>query len=155
MYVPSTKLSYARGSECATVLTDGLVMVTISQDISCRNIMKLADWLILAEGTERVLESKKCSKAFCASAHSAYIEALKSGKNHKDEESRGFSECDCHAPPPPQLGSEIHTVVDTYLPDKGTVFRWHQDETSYSTAVTTKNSVYICLLYTSPSPRDS
>lgn len=148
MYPPSTKLSYARDSESATVLTDGLVMVTMSQNTPCRNLMKLADWLILAEGTERIVESNKCSKTFCSSAHSAYIQALKNGKNGKEEESRAYSECECHPPPPPRLGYEIHKAVDTYLPYKGTVFRWRQDETSYSTAVTTKNSVYMvkCVL---------
>jgi hypothetical protein len=110
--------------------------------------MKLADWLILADGKERS-HSNKCSKEFCASAHSAYIQALANGKNPEEQERKAFSDCDCHAPPPPQLGSPLETYIepDTYLPDKGTVFRWQGDD-SYSTAVVTKNSVYMvkCVL---------
>lgn len=52
-YAQRTKLSYANKTECATVVTDGNVVVTAGL---CRGqIMKLVDWLILAD-FERVHE---------------------------------------------------------------------------------------------------
>jgi hypothetical protein len=52
-YSPGTKLSYADGMECATVVTNGNVIVTKGL---CRSqLLKLDDWLILA-ASERVQE---------------------------------------------------------------------------------------------------
>jgi hypothetical protein len=47
-YAPSTKLNYSEGS--ATVLTGEMVMVT--RGLGYGTMMKLADWLILADGKE-------------------------------------------------------------------------------------------------------
>ena len=49
-YAPSTKLSYSDGS--ATVLTGEMVMVT--RGLGYGTMMKLADWLILADGREEI-----------------------------------------------------------------------------------------------------
>ena len=49
-YIPGTKLCYAEWSQRCTVLTDGNVMVT--KGLSSGNVLKLADWLILADGNE-------------------------------------------------------------------------------------------------------
>lgn len=50
-YTPATKLSYNNASECATVLTSGMVMVT--EGLARGQMMKLEDWLILANGQEQ------------------------------------------------------------------------------------------------------
>jgi hypothetical protein len=55
VYSPSTKLSYDKGYECCTVLTEGNVMVTKCLGSDCRIQMKLVDWLILAERRETVV----------------------------------------------------------------------------------------------------
>ena len=47
-YAPSTKLSYNRMEDCATVLTGGMVMIT--KGLGRGTMIKLEDWLILAEG---------------------------------------------------------------------------------------------------------
>jgi hypothetical protein len=47
-YAPGTKLSHSDSTERATVLTDGKVMVT--RGFAVTQIMKLADWFILADG---------------------------------------------------------------------------------------------------------
>jgi hypothetical protein len=49
-YAPSTKLTYSDGS--ATVLTGEMVMVT--RGLGYGTMMKLADWLILADGREEI-----------------------------------------------------------------------------------------------------
>lgn len=51
-YAPGTKLSYNNGTECCTVLTDGNAMVTKVWGDRWWEQMRLADWLILAEGQE-------------------------------------------------------------------------------------------------------
>ena len=56
-YTPGTKLSFKNGTECATVLTNNMVMATIVQGAPWRERMPLADWLILAEGEETVVPS--------------------------------------------------------------------------------------------------
>jgi hypothetical protein len=50
-YAPSTKLSYNRAEECATVLTGGMVMIT--KGLGRGTMIKLEDWLILAEGDQQ------------------------------------------------------------------------------------------------------
>jgi len=57
-YTPGTKLSFKNGSECATVLTNNMVMATMVQGALSRERMPLADWLILAEGQETVVMSE-------------------------------------------------------------------------------------------------
>jgi len=52
-YAPGTKLSYNNGTECCTVLTDGNSMVTKVWGDPWWEQMRLADWLILAEGQEQ------------------------------------------------------------------------------------------------------
>lgn len=54
-YAPGTKLSYSNGRQCATVLTEGDAMVTVADGVEWREKMRLADWLILADG-QRVEE---------------------------------------------------------------------------------------------------
>jgi hypothetical protein len=51
-YTPATKLSYGDAKECATVLSDGNVMVTMANGAPWRQMMKLTDWLILADGRQ-------------------------------------------------------------------------------------------------------
>jgi len=51
-YIPGTKLSYANGAECCTVLTNGNSLVTKVWGEAWWEQMPLADWLILAEGRE-------------------------------------------------------------------------------------------------------
>ena len=51
-YAPGTKLSFNDGQECCTVLTDGNAMVTKAWGDRWWEQMRLADWLILAEGQE-------------------------------------------------------------------------------------------------------
>ena len=51
-YIPGTKLSYANGTECCTVLTNGNALVTKVWGDRWWEQMPLADWLILAEGQE-------------------------------------------------------------------------------------------------------
>jgi hypothetical protein len=50
-YTPATKLSYNDTEECATVLTSGMVMIT--KGLGRGTMMKLEDWLILADGREQ------------------------------------------------------------------------------------------------------
>ena len=52
-YAPATKLSYADASNCATVLTDGYIMIT--KGLGAGQRMPLADWLIMADG-QRIQE---------------------------------------------------------------------------------------------------
>jgi hypothetical protein len=52
-YTPGTKLSYNNGTECCTVLTQGNSLVTKVWGYDHWEQMWLADWLILAEGTEQ------------------------------------------------------------------------------------------------------
>jgi hypothetical protein len=52
VYTPGTKLSYANGTECCTVLTDGNALITRVWGDEWWEQMKLADWLILADGDE-------------------------------------------------------------------------------------------------------
>lgn len=52
-YIPGTKLSYNNGTECCTVLTNGNSLVTKVWGNDHWEQMWLADWLILAEGTEQ------------------------------------------------------------------------------------------------------
>ena len=52
-YTPGTKLSYNNGTECCTVLTNGNSLVTKVWGHDHWEQMWLADWLILAEGTEQ------------------------------------------------------------------------------------------------------
>ena len=47
-YAPSTKLSHTNGTARATMLTGENVMVTAG--LGCGQMMKLADWIILADG---------------------------------------------------------------------------------------------------------
>jgi hypothetical protein len=51
-YIPGTKLSFNNGADCCTVLTDGNAMVTKVWGDRWWEQMRLADWLILAEGQE-------------------------------------------------------------------------------------------------------
>lgn len=51
-YKPGTKLSYANGSESCTVLTEGNALITKVWGDPWWEQMRLADWLILAEGKE-------------------------------------------------------------------------------------------------------
>jgi hypothetical protein len=51
-YKAGTKLSYNNGTECCTVLTDGNALVTKVWGERWWEQMRLADWLILAEGQE-------------------------------------------------------------------------------------------------------
>lgn len=51
-YIAGTKLSFNNGQECCTVLTDGNAMVTKVWGDRWWEQMRLADWLILAEGQE-------------------------------------------------------------------------------------------------------
>ena len=66
-YVPGTKLSYGNDPltdsvlDTATVLTDGAVMVTMLDGSHWREIMKLADWLVLGEGKVTVVYSPPTS----------------------------------------------------------------------------------------------
>ena len=53
-YKPGTKLSYDDGKERCTVLTGGDVLVTLIWGERSWVMMTLADWLILANGKERV-----------------------------------------------------------------------------------------------------
>jgi hypothetical protein len=53
-YAPGTKLSFNNGDECCTVLTEGNALVTKVWGSRLWEMMKLADWLILAEGKETV-----------------------------------------------------------------------------------------------------
>jgi len=52
-YTPGTKLSYANGTECCTVLTEGNALVTKVWGQDHWEQMWLADWLILAESGEQ------------------------------------------------------------------------------------------------------
>jgi len=52
-YTPGTKLSYANGTECCTVLTNGNSLVTKVWGDAWWEQMPLADWLILADGQEQ------------------------------------------------------------------------------------------------------
>jgi hypothetical protein len=52
-YTPGTKLSYANGTECCTVLTEGNALVTKVWGQDHWEQMWLADWLILADGGEQ------------------------------------------------------------------------------------------------------
>lgn len=52
-YTPGTKLSYANGTECCTVLTNGNSLVTKVWGHNHWEQMWLADWLILANGDEQ------------------------------------------------------------------------------------------------------
>jgi len=52
-YIPGTKLSYANGTECCTVLTQGNSLVTKVWGHDHWEQMWLADWLILANGDEQ------------------------------------------------------------------------------------------------------
>lgn len=52
-YAPATKLSYADASNCATVLTDGYIMIT--KGFAAGQRMPFADWLIMADG-QRIQE---------------------------------------------------------------------------------------------------
>ena len=52
-YIPGTKLSYASGTECCTVLTNGNALVTKVWGDAWWEQMPLADWLILAEGQQQ------------------------------------------------------------------------------------------------------
>lgn len=52
-YIPGTKLSYANGTECCTVLTNGNSLVTKVWGDAWWEQMPLADWLILADGQEQ------------------------------------------------------------------------------------------------------
>lgn len=52
-YTPGTKLSYASGTECCTVLTNGNSLVTKVWGDAWWEQMPLADWLILANGQEQ------------------------------------------------------------------------------------------------------
>ena len=49
-YAQGANLSYANGAEAAIIITDGYVMTKMMDGIKWRERMKLADWLILAEG---------------------------------------------------------------------------------------------------------
>jgi len=66
-YAPGTKLSYGNDAltnsvlDTATVLTDGAVMVTMLDGSHWREIMKLADWLVLGEGKVTVVYSPPTS----------------------------------------------------------------------------------------------
>jgi len=51
-YTPGTKLCYNDLSERCTVITDGNVMIT--KGLAVGTVIKLADWLILANETEMV-----------------------------------------------------------------------------------------------------
>jgi len=53
-YPPGTKLSYNDGKECCTVLTQGNVLITMIWGEWEWRQMSLADWLILADGKEKV-----------------------------------------------------------------------------------------------------
>jgi hypothetical protein len=53
MYTPGTKLSYASGTECCTVLTNGNSLVTKVWGDAWWEQMPLADWLVLADGQEQ------------------------------------------------------------------------------------------------------
>ena len=52
-YIPGTKLSYANGTECCTVLTNGNSLVTKVWGDAWWEQMPLADWLVLADGQEQ------------------------------------------------------------------------------------------------------
>jgi len=136
-YASATKLSYANGSEVCVVLTEGNVMVTKCMNAECRVQMKLADWLILAEGKEVIdfvpkeeevevvydddadsTGSRICSDEICGYAYRLYWKGMKEGRTHEDmvnEHTEAFHNCeDCNpvkqSCAPPDFCGEAHYV---------------------------------------------
>ena len=134
-YAPDTKLSYANGSEACVVLTEGNVMVTKSMNSECQIQMKLADWLVLAEGKElkdfvpkeEGLEasdedndstgSQMCSDEHCVKAFGIYWKGIYEGRTHDEmvyEHTETVKKCeDCnpvkqHCAPPNFCGEAYY-----------------------------------------------
>ena len=88
-----------------------------------------ADWKTATESMKRVMESKS---KFAPQAEEIYLQAQR--KTLLDLAQRGMKNRNFHSP-------ETRTFVDAYALE--------QDEETEQA-----KSLYVCLLYTSPSPRD-
>ena len=138
-YFPATKLSYDEAKECATVLTDGMVMVTKANGGLVRFQMKLVDWLILAEGKEQeefiplepvnmtVPVSPIETDADDAYHYADYAEDVPVPMQFEDVPLAMASPAPLAAPSPiAQIGSK---------------FKWVLDENNYRVAIVTKDGL--------------
>jgi len=112
-YAPGTILSYANGSEYATVLSDNNALVTKCLGTDCQVQMNLLDWLNIANGKEQAefipipqdsnedsdvesIISTLCSKEVCSSAFQVYAKGRMAGRSHDDmvtEHGDAFRSC--------------------------------------------------------------
>ena len=137
MYEPGTRLSYDNGAECATVLTNGMAMITVAQGSAWREKMSLDDWLILADGNERVVSlsrretarieedmrrnaleqeereyARMCDADWCAIGYRAYKAAEKEGLSSEQcwqEDYNAREVCPVHTTYPQRsVGTKLH-----------------------------------------------
>jgi len=165
MYEPGTRLSYNNGSECATVLTNGMVMITLANDAPWREKMSLDDWLILADGEERVVSLSRaetarieedmrrnaleqeereyariCDAEWCAIGYKAFKAAEKKGSTsdecwREDYKAREF--CPIHSTYPQR--------------SLGTKLRWTSEDGHGSRTVIVKKGGFLQVKWTYPS----
>jgi hypothetical protein len=116
-YTPGTKLSFDNGRECCTVLTEGNALVTRVYGSTHWEQMWLADWLIIAEGTERE-------------------DFIPVPKETFDEED--YSDM----PPLIPFNFTLKTKEDYPNRPIGTKFKWILNEYTYRVAIMTKQGVH-------------
>ena len=151
-YTPGTKLSYANGTECCTVLTDGNAMVTKVWGDRWWEQMKLADWLILAEGQEEE-DFIPISKAE-EEAEYDDMPGLISLNTPNAAEVNAFwanlvqrtADADAAYRPTKKAARAIPTKKAPAIPSKvpiGTKFKWisSEDDETYRVAIKTRDGV--------------
>jgi hypothetical protein len=107
-YTTGTLLSYASGSECATVVSENLALVTMYNGSKSNMLVELKEWLSTSNGreqedfipipreTEGNDDNSPCSKEVCSSAFKVYAAGRISGSTHDEmvsEHTETFRSC--------------------------------------------------------------
>jgi len=117
-YSPATKLSYSNGQQRATVLTEGNVMVTMADGAAWRQMMRLEDWLILADG-------QKIQEEFIPLPKEGAVRSAVGGE---------------FIPLPKAEAAGRHAAA-AQVYDVGTKLKWKKDDNTFRVAIVTGKGV--------------
>lgn len=132
-YTPGTKLSYASGTECCTVLTNGNSLVTKVWGHDHWEQMRLADWLILADGWEQEDYIPLAVNQEAEDDYSDLPPLVSIGKEDVDDFWAELS----------RRSLELEAQRKPAYPKRsiGTKLKWVLDDETYRVAVVTKDGI--------------
>ena len=145
-YTPGTKLSYDNANECCTVLTNGNALVTKVWGERWWEQMRLADWLILADGHEEedFIPISKAEEDDSAYDDLPPLVSLSEAEVNQFWADLGRRSAELEKTHKKTYSNEpIHPKVKTVKRPIGTKLKWvsDEDEETYRVAIVTKHGV--------------